>query len=61
MKVVCVSAFGSLKPGDEAEVPDGSATDPEHFEPVTAPPPVPDPPAVPAAIPSAAAVTPKEM
>lgn len=61
MQVRCVKPFGSLVPGDVAEVPDGSAVDPEHFEPVTAAPPPPDPPVPAAAVPSAAAVTPKEM
>jgi hypothetical protein len=36
MKVRCVKAFGSHKPGDETEVPDGSAVSPVHFEPVAA-------------------------
>jgi hypothetical protein len=61
MQVICVKAFGRLVPGDEAEVPDGSAVDPEHFVPAPAPPPPPRPPVPAAAIPSAVAVTPKEM
>jgi hypothetical protein len=41
MQVRCIKAFGYLKPGDPAEVPDGAAADPEHWEIVTdaAPPP----------------------
>ena len=47
MQVKCVRAFGYSKPGDLAEVPDGAAVDPAHWEPVTA---APDPePAAPAA------------
>jgi hypothetical protein len=37
VQVRCVKAFGYHKPGDVAEVPDGATTDPEHWEPVTAP------------------------
>ena len=47
MQVRCVRAFGQLKPGDLAEVPDGAAVDPEHFEPVQAAAPPPLPPAPP--------------
>lgn len=59
MQVICVKAFGRLVPGDVAEVPDGSAVDPEHFTP--APAPAPRPPVPIAAIAAAAAVTPKEL
>jgi len=55
MQVICVKAFGYAKPGDLAEVPDGAAVDPEHWEPVTAP-----PPASSSAFPAPAAGTPKE-
>ena len=37
MQVKCIKAFGLSVPGDVAEVPDGAAVDPEHWEPVTAP------------------------
>jgi hypothetical protein len=55
----CIRAFGTARPGDVADAADG-AFDPEHWELVAAPPPVPPAakPAVPAAAP-AAAVTPK--
>lgn len=46
-QVRCVRAFGALKPGDLAEVPDGAAVDPAHFEPVPPPPAVKTPPVVP--------------
>lgn len=59
MQVRCVRAFGALVPGDVAEVPDGAAVDPVHFEPVPPPPP-PAAPAPPAAFPVPAAVTLKE-
>ena len=58
MQVRCVKAFGYSRPGDLAEVPDGAAVDPEHWEPVTAPPPADPPPAAPSGFP--AAVTPTE-
>ena len=32
MQVRCVKAFGTSVPGDVAEVPDGAAVDPEHWE-----------------------------
>lgn len=38
MQVRCVRAFGTAVPGDVAEVPDGAAVDPFHWEPVTPPP-----------------------
>lgn len=40
-QVRCVKAFGNAAPGDTAEVPDGAAVDPEHWEVVipSAPPP----------------------
>ena len=44
MQVRCVRAFGTSVPGDLAEVPDGAAVDPEHWEPATPPPPPADPP-----------------
>ena len=56
MQVRCVKAFGVHKPGDTAEVPDGAAVDPEHYEPVAPPP----PPAPPPPLPALGAVTPKE-
>ena len=37
MQVKCVRAFGYSKPGDLAEVPDGAAVDPAHWEPVVPP------------------------
>lgn len=47
MKVRCIKAFGSQKPGDVVEVPDGSVVSPVHYEPVAAeaapPKPVPAP------------------
>jgi len=46
MKVRCVKAFGSHKPGDVTEVPDGSSVSEVHFEPVAAG------PAPPAAVPA---------
>jgi hypothetical protein len=36
VKVKCVKAFGSQKPGDVSEVPDGSEFSDLHFEPVAA-------------------------
>ena len=58
-QVRCRKAFGYSKPGDLAEVPDGAAVDPEHWEAVAAPPA--DPlPAAPSGFPAPAAVTPKE-
>jgi hypothetical protein len=36
MQVMCIKAFGVSVPGDVAEVPDGAAVDPEHWQPVTA-------------------------
>lgn len=36
MKVKCVKAFGSQKPGDVTEVPDGSEFSDLHFEPAAA-------------------------
>jgi hypothetical protein len=59
MQVRCRKAFGYSKPGDVAEVPDGAAVDPEHWEPVAAPPPPAVAPVTPA-VPPAAAITPKE-
>jgi hypothetical protein len=35
VQVRCVKAFGVHVPGDTAEVPDGAAVDPEHWQPVT--------------------------
>ena len=52
MQVRCVKAFGTSVPGDVAEVPDGAAADPQHWEPVTAPPPPADPPKAAAAFPA---------
>lgn len=65
MQVRCVRAFGQLEPGDVAEVPDGAATDPDHFEPIDTPPP-PRPAAAaaaaePAASPAPAPAPAKEM
>ena len=57
MQVKCVRAFGYSKPGDLAEVPDGAAVDPQHWEPVAAPP---SPPPAPSGFPAPAAVTPTE-
>lgn len=48
MQVRCIKAFGTSVPGDVVEVPDGAATDPEHWAPVTGPA-VPAVPAAPAA------------
>ncbi len=47
MEVRCVKAFGLHVPGDLAEVPDGSAVDPDHWEAVAPPPPAPAVPAAP--------------
>lgn len=32
MQVRCIKAFGTSVPGDVADVPDGAAVDPEHWE-----------------------------
>jgi hypothetical protein len=37
----CVKPFGFARLGDEVEVPDGAAVDPEHWEDVPAPAPLP--------------------
>lgn len=59
MQVICVRAFGHHEPGDTAELPDGAAFDPEHYEPATSP--APALPAAPApGVTPASAVTPKE-
>jgi hypothetical protein len=48
----CIRRFSQYKPGDLAEVPDGAAFDPFHFEAVTPePPPLPPPAFAPAAEP----------
>ncbi len=47
MEVRCVKAFGLSEPGDLAEVPDGAAVDPDHWEAVPPPPPAPAVPAAP--------------
>jgi hypothetical protein len=60
MQVRCIKQFGISPVGKIIDIPDGSVTDPEYWE-VIPDVPLPDPPAPPAAIPSAAAVTPKEM
>lgn len=69
MQVRCIKPFGHAKPGDgPVEIPDGAAVDPEYWEAVPgagegflgglkARPPS----ALIAAIPSAVAVTPKEL
>lgn len=36
MKLVCVTPFGHLKPGDEVEVPDGAGFDSTYFAAVPA-------------------------
>jgi len=59
MQVRCVKAFGVHKPGDTAEVPDGAAVDPEHYE-IVAPPAPPPPPASSQPLSALGAVTPKE-
>lgn len=58
MQVRCVRAFGTSVPGDLAEVPDGAAVDPEHWEPAAAAAP---PPAPQAAGPSFPVTSAKEM
>jgi hypothetical protein len=62
MQVRCVKAFGGAVPGEIVSgLPDGSIVDPDHWEIVPyEPSPAPDP-VIPASVPSAAAVTPKEM
>lgn len=50
MQVRCIKAFGTMKPGETAEVPDGAAVDPEHFEAVQSPAPDAPKPAAPAAL-----------
>ena len=58
MLLTCVKAFGLTEPGDEVEVPDGAAFDPEHWQAAAGPPPAavtppgPASPPVPAAFPS---------
>lgn len=44
MQVRCIKPFGTSVPGDVAEVPDGAAVDPGHWEPVTAEPEAPEAP-----------------
>lgn len=29
--VICIKAFGDLKPGDETEIPDGAEVSPHYF------------------------------
>jgi hypothetical protein len=53
MKVRCVRPHGRHRPGDVAEVPDGSEVSPLYWEPVPAAQPKP------AAVPAAAPTTPK--
>jgi hypothetical protein len=50
VQVRCIKPFGGLDVGDVAEVPDGAAVDPVHWEPAAVPS-LPLAPVSPAAIP----------